>query len=95
MKHRRNRGFKGIAGFFKELAYNYERCKLEEKWYVCSPMQEYFNSHPDEEEEHDISYGKELAKLNKKYGKQKERSLQTKTNDRRKEKSYPETTPRV
>jgi len=68
MKHRRNRGFKvikGITGFFKELAYRNERCKLEEKWYICSPMQEYYNSHPDVKEEHDISYGKELAKLNK------------------------------
>lgn len=68
MKHRRNRGFKGIAGFFKELAYNYERCKLEDKWYVCSPMQEYYYSHPDAMKEHDNSYEKALAKLNKKYG---------------------------
>jgi len=72
MKHRRNRGFKvikGITGFFKELAYRNERCKLEDKWYVCSPMQGNYNSHPDAKEEHDISYGRELAKLNKKYGK--------------------------
>ena len=72
MKHRRNRGFKvikGITGIFKDLAYEHERYKLECEYDICSPMQEYYNSHPDAKEEHDISYGKELAKLNKKYGK--------------------------
>lgn len=69
MRHKRNRGLKGITGVFKELSYRKERCELERKWDVCSPMQEYFNSNPEEEKEHYIEYGKALAKLNKKYGK--------------------------
>jgi hypothetical protein len=69
MRHKSNRGFKGITGVFKNIAYGCERYKLECKFDVCSPMQEYFNSHPEEEKEHYIAYGKALAKLNKKYGK--------------------------
>lgn len=69
MKHKKNRGFKGITGFFKGLAYDHERYKLECEYYICSPMQEYYYSHPDAMEEHDMEYEEALAKLNKKYDK--------------------------
>lgn len=69
MKRRRNRGLNGIVGFFKNLAYCHERYKLECEYDDCSPLREYFRDHPDEEKDYYKSYKAELAKLNKKYGK--------------------------
>lgn len=69
MRQKRSRGLKGITGLFKELSYRKERCELERKWDVCSPMQEYFRDNPGAAKEHHRLHERAVTKLNKKYGK--------------------------